>query len=1322
MPARHVIRPLLLIAVIAAVVSAFAAAASAGGWGPQQGDGGWVYWNVDAAADGGMTAIGQGDGGYVTPVQGTIDVTMTTENLFRTQKEGPPPPSNLPDPPSTIGTIGIPAWGPNQPDNPFGYTPPQLPFGVCSDGKGWSFEFTNGAQRPTYGVNGWQAAGLFATQQRGPVFGNNVDINRMMPPGFIADQLTNSANQNIGGDYWRFSRDVNQQGNWWVGSSDTRLDWTQLPGQRIAEGATGTLTSANVMLMSSYITFLIGGTADGAERVELWVLSDGTAADIQHLQSLYDGLGTSELPPDATPPAFVEGNWVLVRASSNTVQNDYMQRRVVWNVPGFVGRTARFRIVDDVVQSIGTTARAAHINVDDIHCTNTMPSGTNWLLKHIGSFWIQSNVGSQMKTVPIWGVTDTHAHVLSNLAFGGHLVWGDPGDALSTVYNCQNPLPDMVDKNGVVVRGGTPPGLTAAQHISCKVQPDILAAMTAEAEATCQAAAIVPFVGPGLVAACMGAVADAAYNLATTSVFDADTYHNATAASSGGISLGPWLDSIASIFGAGVNRQQGVIEQIDWDLADGTHSGHSLGKLHNQYQADMIKRAWQGGLRLVGVDTINGRAMQWGLDGAGTVSDWQAIQDMVTGVVRLTNCNPNHPRFPVGPLCGIAEIAFSPADARVIIARNHVALVLGVEVDELGKMRGPNDSISKQVQDLFSLGIRKVTMVHGLDNPLGGTGLFQDIYNNGSVWTNLTKDENGHEDGVWQPWNPDIPIYMSIIFPVPFAGMLLGAIDMGQRIESPSPCEQTANGPAMTNCVWNQAGLGWIKVAESLPSSSVDWIQHYDDVQFRFGFMSAAAPLEAYTYPAGDWINLNTLGTGVQLFGYQNGIPIHDISFSGGLSNFIRLNNLGWLVGNASSGPDKFCSLDGMILPTPANSSSNELPAFVIDNTMKLDQHVNARGLSDSGVQFVREMMQRGMIVDLDHFSQASRIGAYQLARDFGNEAYGTSNLAVYDYPLFGVHTDIRGLNKHGPVPDIKAIRDNFGYGSETDRTEDEVKRVATYGGALSPGANAGLVTPNSPLTPTSINNTCDFSSKSWALKYLRMMKLMSGKGITPSTDFNGLASVMAPRYGMNACHTVEHAAFLASDNKLDDWPRDWASNVMGNPVPPGCMFNTTKPGAQWNTSCPSTMMVNKQYAEGNGVEYDDYVPAQLQPQNAGNVVYMQARGPLQKRDDAAPRTIRNEIVAVGKSNQMAKLKKFKTTAAIANASVNTGWDFNLDGLKHIGLYPDFLQDVRNDGVTWEQMTPLFNASEDYAQMWEKSCGTANKWRALNGLAPVACQ
>ena len=38
------------------------------------------------------------------------------------------------------------------------------------------------------------------------------------------------------------------------------------------------------------------------------------------------------------------------------------------------------------------------------------------------------------------------------------------------------------------------------------------------------------------------------------------------------------------------------------------------------------------------------------------------------------------------------------------------------------------------------------------------------------------------------------------------------------------------------------------------------------------------------------------------------------------------------------------------------------------------------------------------------------------------------------------------------------------------------------------------------------------------------------------------------------------------------------------------------------------------------------------------------------------------------------------------------GWDFNLDSLQHIGLLSDLIQDMRNVGVQWEQLGPLFRA------------------------------
>lgn len=45
--------------------------------------------------------------------------------------------------------------------------------------------------------------------------------------------------------------------------------------------------------------------------------------------------------------------------------------------------------------------------------------------------------------------------------------------------------------------------------------------------------------------------------------------------------------------------------------------------------------------------------------------------------------------------------------------------------------------------------------------------------------------------------------------------------------------------------------------------------------------------------------------------------------------------------------------------------------------------------------------------------------------------------------------------------------------------------------------------------------------------------------------------------------------------------------------------------------------------------------------------------------------------------------------------------DFNTDGLAHIGLLPDFIEDVRRDGVSDADLEPLFRSAEAYIRMWE---------------------
>jgi microsomal dipeptidase-like Zn-dependent dipeptidase len=51
----------------------------------------------------------------------------------------------------------------------------------------------------------------------------------------------------------------------------------------------------------------------------------------------------------------------------------------------------------------------------------------------------------------------------------------------------------------------------------------------------------------------------------------------------------------------------------------------------------------------------------------------------------------------------------------------------------------------------------------------------------------------------------------------------------------------------------------------------------------------------------------------------------------------------------------------------------------------------------------------------------------------------------------------------------------------------------------------------------------------------------------------------------------------------------------------------------------------------------------------------------------------------------------------------NRTLDFNTEGMVHIGLLPDLIEDVRRDGVSDADLEPLFKSAEGYIRMWEKA-------------------
>lgn len=48
-------------------------------------------------------------------------------------------------------------------------------------------------------------------------------------------------------------------------------------------------------------------------------------------------------------------------------------------------------------------------------------------------------------------------------------------------------------------------------------------------------------------------------------------------------------------------------------------------------------------------------------------------------------------------------------------------------------------------------------------------------------------------------------------------------------------------------------------------------------------------------------------------------------------------------------------------------------------------------------------------------------------------------------------------------------------------------------------------------------------------------------------------------------------------------------------------------------------------------------------------------------------------------------------------------FDYNYDGLAHVGLLPDFIADLKQVGLTDQQLDPLFRSAERYIQAWERA-------------------
>lgn len=653
------------------------------------------------------------------------------------------------------------------------------------------------------------------------------------------------------------------------------------------------------------------------------------------------------------------------------------------------------------------------------------------------------------------------------------------------------------------------------------------------------------------------------------------------------------------------------------------------GPMHQQSHITEIRRAYEGGLRLISSLAVSSATFEYamgkpyqrpgrgpGLDFFGAPrnddgGDGQSVNVIdVTSDKDILEAHAVAVRQLAAANSDWMQVVYSPEEAYEAIRANKLAVVLGTEVDTLGNIGGALNSPSgpsrqfpsaqAEVDYLWNLGYRQVQLIHAVDNSIGGTALFQDGYNTANDFlhrpykdaTKLRVADSLNDDG----WAFNAPPGVRRDY-----GYLL-------RPDVSKACQ----------------GRGAPEIVQRAPRGEC--------VQWYFDKEQTLVSIDA---------------------GFRQ---IHP----------------GAVKKRVDVYPYRYTEDGGADFP---------------------QGQINARGITDYGREYVRALMRRGMIIDMEHMSDKTFDALVDPGRSgprgpvWDARPAGTPGCSVMDsyaqfgeqsdcfadaYPLMSSHTSFRGQSffqgprctEHIPFgdlnpPDLRYCKTTFkGWvAREFERTPAQVEYIRRSGGIVAPvvghdpvdsildqrapsadGPDWRLIPGRDRLPEFVPDNDCAGSSKSWIQAHLYAVSKMRGRGVALSTDMT-MVGATKPRF------------------RPSSWGRD-AEN----------------PG-----SCSASL-------EAEQVTREESVnPGQYNRAGQRNpILYVPSYASTSELQAAGPRALRRYLRPDG-------------TAA----------SFNYEGLRTYGLLPELLQDARNVGVTEGDLAPLFLSAQHYIEMWRKAFGLA---------------
>lgn len=582
---------------------------------------------------------------------------------------------------------------------------------------------------------------------------------------------------------------------------------------------------------------------------------------------------------------------------------------------------------------------------------------------------------------------------------------------------------------------------------------------------------------------------------------------------------------------------------------------HARGVTHQQMHITQIRRAYEGGQRLMIASATDNEFLNdmWAQVGYNALGNpvpaitpdfgYESAKQQLLAIRTQVLKNSDW-----------MELALDAASARRIISQNKMAIILGVEMDDLSL---------PQLEDLVkNHGVRQVIPIHLIDNLYGGTAVYSDAFN------------------------------------------------------------------TLNNFYWSGRGGPW----NQLKNDGFFKVEYDPTVEFRLGWPYYPLSLE----------NNILEGGGIDLR------PIPAQIYMG----------LGY---------DKRGNSDGHINARGLNKIPFALPTG---------------GTGDIGVQMLRSLAQRGVLIDVSHMGTKSIRDTLDVVEKWG-------------YPVMSSHTDIRPAT--GVVENERALE------------RSQAKRIGALGGVIGLGTDwpHGFLS----LIRKDINTdrywrlgvgyhdeiqTNAYETPNLPLKTIGVNPVVTRLKLPLTT---GQINSNGPLFAVVRIGSVEYSY------QLNQFNEHWAPNSLHTAVidlPPGTLSSSLKsirfkvnPGTAWSIANYDVQAVAQEmdpistwlatYKDGLqlmggkgmaiGTDINGFAPQLWLP--ADHVKY-----PLEAGHN------------IGPSRVQKPLDKYKLGSRT--------FDFYKDGIAHYGMLPDFLEAVSQKRGSDDATQQLFHSVEDVVAMWEK--------------------